>query len=170
MALKEWWLLGLGPSSVLCLGLLIASFFTLRRRHFLYWFLIFFSRFSSFYLQKNKWSIGVFLVFLLLSLSRPLFSPLFFSGSPFFMLFLSAFFTLFCYFSALFFLLPLFLWRLSQSKRWTPALLFFLFFLSFLSSFMLFFLSLFLLFFLPPLARSLEGFIYSLEYLYLGKI
>jgi hypothetical protein len=67
-------------------------------------------------------------------------------------------------------LLPLFLWRLSQSKRWTPALLFFLFFLSFLSSFMLFFLSLFLLFFLPPLARSLEGFIYSLEYLYLGKI
>jgi hypothetical protein len=23
---------------------------------------------------------------------------------------------------------------------------------------------------LPPLARSLEGFIYSLEYLYLGKI
>jgi len=77
VALKEWLLLGLGPSSVLCLGLLIASFFTLRLRHFLYWFLTFFSRFCSFYLQKNKWSISVFLVFLLLSLSRPLFSPLF---------------------------------------------------------------------------------------------
>jgi len=44
-----------------------------------------------------------------------------------------------------------------------PFSLFLLFFCSF-------FFAIFLLSFSPPLARSLEGFIYSLEYLYLGKI
>jgi len=42
--------------------------------------------------------------------------------------------------------------------------------LSFSLIFLLPFFAIFLLPFLPPLARSLEGFIYSLEYLYLGKI
>ena len=46
-----------------CLGLLIASFFTLRLHHFLYWFLIFFSRFCSFYLQKKSGAKAYFLFF-----------------------------------------------------------------------------------------------------------
>jgi hypothetical protein len=47
---------------------------------------------------------------------------------------------------------------------------FFFLFSPFFSSFMLFFFLSFSALSLPPLARSLEGFIYSLEYLYLGKI
>ena len=48
--------------------------------------------------------------------------------------------------------------------------LFSLFFSYFSAPFLLFFCSLSPIFFLPPLARSLEGFIYSLTYLYLRKI
>jgi len=102
VALEEWWLLGLHLSFFLCsvfgstYCLLLYSAppsLSLLIPNFLFPFL-------QFLFAKNKWSKGVFLVFLLLSLSRSLFSPLF------------------SYFSAIF--LPPFM--LSFFVRFSPSL------------------------------------------------